>query len=254
MDECWLKSNRRAVWPLLTLPALIDFVGAVALGWGVFAGWPVWSLVLSGAVTVVGAIVTLAIARWSFRPRLAYSNGELLVYVHALEPLRVPIDVVEVFFRGQSDVPLAAFERTAAKTSNVIVRLAEADTQWHRREIPAAFGKWADGYIILSGTMCEPISLELLRQLNGRLMAIHRARRGCSNDQTASCGTGSGLSTPCEHHHGGPGSAVSNQSSSICPGTGEPCGTHAACPGSGAPCETSSPSVRQDAAMEGSAP
>ena len=189
MDECWLKPNRRAVWPLLVCPLLIIVAGATGLGWGLLNDWPVWSHVLSAIACGFGAVATVAIANWASRPRLAYQEGELLVYLGEVEPYRVPIDVVEVFFRGQSDVPLAALQRTSAKTSNVIVRLAEAEPQWHRREIPSAFGKWADGYIILSGAWCEPITLELLRQLNGRLAAIHRARRCCSGESCESSST-----------------------------------------------------------------
>jgi hypothetical protein len=230
MDECWLKPNRRAVGPLVAIPLLIAAAGLASLGWGWFATWPAWTLVLAGLAAGSGAIATIAIVRWAQRPRLAYRDGELLVYLGAAEPQRVPIDVVEVFFRGQSDVPIAALQHAYAKTANVIVRLAEAEPQWHRRDIPPAFGKWAEGYIILSGTWCEPITLDLLRQLNGRLAAVHRARRGCSTEQCPGTGEPCGTQTAC------PGTGEPCGTHAACPGTGEPCGSHATCPGSGEPC------------------
>ena len=206
MDECWLKPNRRAAWPLAACPLLLFAVGAAVVAWSLIAGWPLWRTCLAAVFATFGAIAAGAIARWAQRPRLAYRDGELLVHLGAAEPHRVPIDVVEVFFRGQSDVPIAGLRHTTAKTSNIIVRLAEAAPQWHQRDIPATFGKWAEGYIILSGTWCEPITFDLLRQLNGRLAAVHRARRGC-------------------------------------PSTEEPCGSHADCAGAGVlPCSAASDS------------
>jgi hypothetical protein len=149
---------------------------------------------------------------------------------------------------------MAGLQRTAAKTSNVIVRLAEAAPQWHHRDIPATFGKWAEGYIILSGTWCEPITLELLRELNGRLAAVHRARRGCGGEQAAVCGASSGPSQPCGNQNAPafPATDAANHSpSGICPGSGEPCGSHATCPGTGGAHSPAAHDLRTPASMTG---
>ena len=39
-------------------------------------------------------------------------------------------------------------------------------------------GSWEHGYIVVRGTWCEPINREVIKGLNKRLVAAHRAIRG----------------------------------------------------------------------------
>jgi hypothetical protein len=130
-----------------------------------------------GCGTLAGVTALLAIWIWTRRPRLAFEPGSLLVYLHGWNPERVPIEVVESFFRGNSSTMLAAPDATSWKTTTIVARLAESRTDWHSRPTRAALGEWQDGYIVFRGTWCEPITVDLLRDLNKRLAAAQRARR-----------------------------------------------------------------------------
>jgi hypothetical protein len=115
--------------------------------------------------------------QWTRRPRLAFEPDDLLVYLRDWTPERVPVEVVESFFRGNSATMLPANESARVKTMTIVARLAEARTDWHSRPTRAALGEWKDGYIVVRGTWCEPITADLLRDLNKRLAAAHRAQR-----------------------------------------------------------------------------
>jgi hypothetical protein len=117
---------------------------------------------------------------WTRRPRLAYEPGWLLVYLYGWTPERVPIDVVESFFRGNSSTMLTSADSDSVKTTTIVARLAEARTDWHSRPTRAQIGDWQDGYIVFRGTWCEPITIELLRDLNKRLGAAQRQARAAA--------------------------------------------------------------------------
>jgi len=115
-------------------------------------------------------------------PRLAYQQGDLLVFLRYRRPLRVPVSQVECFFLGQGDSMLAATgeseaTESLAKTHTIVVRLAEAAKDWQAREVRPELGRWCDGYITIRGTWCEPVSPELVKQLNSRLVKLHRQQR-----------------------------------------------------------------------------
>jgi len=111
------------------------------------------------------------------QPRVAYEGGDLLVYLGLTEPLRVPIAVVECFFAGQAGAMIPDAQGREAEARTVIVRLAEAAKDWHHRDVKAAFGHWCEGYITIRGTWCEPITPELMKRLNHRLVEVHREQK-----------------------------------------------------------------------------
>ena len=94
--------------------------------------------------------------------------------------MRIPIDIVEVFFMGQGPSKLGHGQVDDAETQNVVVRLAEAAKEWHHFDVKPALGHWCDGYIILRGAWCEPINAQVLERLNKRLVAVKRARRAAA--------------------------------------------------------------------------
>jgi hypothetical protein len=112
-----------------------------------------------------------------FQPRIAYESGDLLVFLDFGKTVRVPIDIVEVFFLGQGPSELPKLNGREPETQNVIVRLAESATEWKHRDMKPAIGMWCEGYITLRGSWCEPINEETLRRLNHRLIEIQRERK-----------------------------------------------------------------------------
>lgn len=194
MRETWLHANPKAVWPLLLVPTLLVVGGLGGAAWCVFqnAGPVAWTA--AGVCLLAGATPWVTLWRWSRLPRLAYEEGELLVFLDKAIPERVPIEVVECFFRGTGETLLPGAKGDVVKTSTIIVRLAEAAGEWHARASRHSIGAWADGYITLRGTWCEPITPDLLRRLNARLVLAHREQSGDSP-----CGGGSTCSTekPC---------------------------------------------------------
>ena len=124
-----------------------------------------------GLILVFSFVMIMGLACMAFLPRVAISPEHLLVYLQGYQPYRVPLDAVECFFQGQGDSTLKASQ---TKSTNVVVRLAERATDWHMRSVKKSLGEWNDGYIIIRGTWCEPISETKLRHLNSELASVKR--------------------------------------------------------------------------------
>ena len=108
---------------------------------------------------------------------MAYEPGKLLVYLGRPEPVRVPIEVIEVFFVGQGASNLPPLKGREPETTNIIVRLAESAPEWKHRDVDPRFAHWCEGYITLRGAWCEPIGETALRRLNKRLVEVQRERK-----------------------------------------------------------------------------
>src|SRR4029079_8984728 len=76
----------------------------------------------------------------SFKPRVGYDAGDLLVFLEPTRPTRVPIKIVEVMFLGQGPSELPKLNGREPETQNVIIRLAEAATDWKNRSVRASIG------------------------------------------------------------------------------------------------------------------
>lgn len=178
MPEIWLRPNRRALWLGMILPLVVTMLGAggaaYAFASGLAPGW--W---IAGAViAALGIFLIASLAYSTSLPRLAYESGELLVFLAGRNPVRVPIEVVEVFFVGQGASNLPKLLGREPETANVIVRLAESTPEWKHRDVDPRFAHWCEGYITLRGAWCEPINNEALRRLNKRLVEVQRERKG----------------------------------------------------------------------------
>ena len=57
------------------------------------------------------------------------------------------------------------------------MRLAEAATEFHQRPVKMSLGSWKEGYIVVRGTWAEPITKEVFKRLNRRLVEVHRQRK-----------------------------------------------------------------------------
>ncbi len=176
MREIWLHTNRRAILLGMLLPGSIAVLGAALalVAWQLESAW--WWIALGLACAAGGLLMLASLAWWLGVPRLAYEEGELLVFIDS-RPIRLPIDVVEVFFLGQGPSLLPELAGREPETANVIVRLAESATAWKHFEVNPRIAHWCEGYITLRGAWCEPIQPEGLRKLNARLAEIHRERK-----------------------------------------------------------------------------
>lgn len=171
MADVWLRGNRRVLWFAMIGPAAIFALGA-AIGW---LSATLWLQCLGFASAALGGSMLLLLV-WQFRlPRLAYSAGRLLVYLRSGPPFRIPIEIVECFLLGRGPSFLPGRRHAETETATVVVRLAEKAEEWTHREVRPALGSWCDGHIIIRGTWCEPLSVDVVSQLNQRLAAAQTA-------------------------------------------------------------------------------
>ena len=135
-------------------------------------GWALFLESLTPAIGASGAVAAVMIVY-----AMKWPNDEWLIL--GIFPIRVPIEVVECFFLGQgpADIPAADSELQA---TNVIVRLAEVATQWHRVRVTRSLGHWCDGYITVRGMWCEPLDVKLVNRMNKRLAEAKKQRGGPS--------------------------------------------------------------------------
>jgi hypothetical protein len=144
----------------------------LAFGFGALArSWPRWAGI---ALIVVGAATVAALLRQILRPRIAYANGHVLFHLRSGDPFAVPVHIVESFFVGQGPATLPGGIENRQQTANLIARLSQRATDWARRDVKPALGKWCDGYVTINGTWCEPLDDAVLRRLNRRL---HEAKQ-----------------------------------------------------------------------------
>lgn len=174
-SQILLRPNRRALFAGCIPPSVL---AAACLGVMSFCKPDYWLGVLGfavcGLVLVFSFVMLMGLVFLAFLPRVAIDADHLLVYLRGYHPFRVPLEVVECFFQGQGDSALNAPD---TKSTNVVIRLAERATDWHARSVKRSLGEWADGYIIIRGTWCEPISETKLRSLNSELANIKRERK-----------------------------------------------------------------------------
>jgi len=176
--EIWLRTNARALLFAMVLPAAVGLVGLVLLAGIPTNQVPAW-LRGVGAVLVAISLATIAALAWQLRkPRLAYRDGELLVWLRSGAPIRLPIDVVEGFLLGQAPSLLPGKRHRQTETATLVVRIADRAEAWHRQEVKPQLGKWCEGYITIRGTWCEPLSIGLVNRLNQRLAEVARAASG----------------------------------------------------------------------------
>ena len=173
--ETWLRPNRRPHL-LIAIPGLVFLVGGAVAMWFVTGRW---GQGLGGLVAVLGLLFFFTAWSSSLQPRLSYGDEQLFVYLRAGKPISIPIEVVECFFLGQASSLLGpASVEVDEPTSTIVIRLAESAAAWKQFDVNARLGRWCDGYVTIRGTWCEPINVDLLKNLNHRLAVVHRMQRG----------------------------------------------------------------------------
>ena len=174
----WLKSNLRLAG-LLAVIASILFLSSLAI-----CGVAIWfSGSLSGAAFVFSAglgILSCIIGCIAFtakQARIYLEDSELIVRIGPASVERLPLDAVECFFLGSQPLnhsgdPVASDE-AAFRVGTIVVRVAER----YGHLVSGRRGTWAcweDGYLVVDGRWSEPLVVETLRRINGRLAVAKR--------------------------------------------------------------------------------
>jgi hypothetical protein len=178
MTDIWLTSNRRVIF-MAMLP--VGLLGAVSLAFLTRDAAPiVHVLAWLGLILVVALLIGLL--QQLFRPRIAYRDNQVLFYLRPRSPIAVPVKVVEAFFLGQGPAHLPV--SSSSKTVNLVARLSQRATEWAHQDVKPALGNWSDGYVTIRGTWCQPLTGELIRQLNRRLHDVSAETSAAENDES----------------------------------------------------------------------
>lgn len=174
MAKIWLRTNARlpisaAIVALaVALVSGLAALAAVPLGLGTFSRGLAWGVTATAAAA---CMIALACVR---RPRLAYNAGELLVFMRPGSAIRLPIKLVECFLLGRAPSFLPRPGHAETETTTIVVRLRPQAEEWSHVEVEPRLGTWCDSNIVIRGTWCEPINIELVHQLNRRLAAAQQ--------------------------------------------------------------------------------
>lgn len=170
-SEVWLRSNPR---PAVAGAAVIALAVAVAVALLWAGGGPAWTWWAAAVAAAAGGVIVAAILVTASLPRLVRQGDRLRVRLSPLAAHDVPLEIVECVFPGSS--PLVGTESTAAprRVGTVVVRLAERAVDWKTRPTFAAWGTWSDGHVVVDGRWCEPLSLEVTKQLGQRILEAKR--------------------------------------------------------------------------------
>ena len=194
-ESVWLRANRR----------LVGLVGAAAAGLLVAAavaglaavrgsgGWAVAYGVLAVGIGVSAASVA-AVAWRAAHPRLRRQGGDLLVQLGPTAVERLPLAAVEVFFLGSQRLDRggspARSDEPAFRVGTLVVRVAERAVNEHGWQGGGPWAAWEDGYLVVDGRRTEPLAVETLRRVNGRLAKAKRqpVAEGCRPVSAGGCG------------------------------------------------------------------
>lgn len=173
--EVWLRGNVRPVLAAAGGVAVIA-VALVAL----FAALPVPAVAWLVAGAMIGlvmiSLVTLGYA--AAQPRLVWRGDRLMVRVSPAAVATVPLEVVECFFAGSNPLDASGAptcgEHAAFRVGTLVVRIAERAHDYRSGKTFRPWVVWEDGYLVIDGRWCEPLSPAKARDLGGRLAAAKR--------------------------------------------------------------------------------
>lgn len=185
MRHVWLKANRRLAAVAAVTGLLCVVAGGLSALFGATEG-PAG--IIAGACLGVGTALCLVAAGGCLRPRLAYDGRHLVAYLTAWRPYRIPIELVEVFFMGQTESKLPGRRGSEWDSRSVVVRLSQSGRQWHGQPVAARLGEWFGGYIIIRGIWCEPITKDKVENLNRELIAAQRQLRDRTESSSPTAG------------------------------------------------------------------
>jgi hypothetical protein len=172
--EVWLRTNTRALLFGMIPPALVELIGVLLVLGLPGRQPPAWVQTIGVVLMTLAGLTILALA-WQLRkPRMAYHDRHVLLWLRRGEPIRVPVEYVECFLLGQAPSMLPGGEERNSETSSLVLRIAERAADWHRLEVKPQLGKWCEGYVTIRGTWCEPLNIQLVNRLNQRLYEVSR--------------------------------------------------------------------------------
>jgi hypothetical protein len=169
--QVWLYGNRRPYWVALVVSEMVCVAGVLML---VFLHTFPMQCIAIGLLALSGLASALTVIKLA-KPRLAYCDGVLRLYLRKGGPIEIPIEIVEGFLIGQSPAHLPGAESTPPDARNVVIRLAERATEWERCEVDANLAKWCGGYVTIYGMWCEPLSIATANRLNELLHLAHQS-------------------------------------------------------------------------------
>lgn len=177
--EVWLRPNRRPALMIMIVSAVVVAVAlsivVLAAPWQTTGGLSV--AVASASLAVAAAVVFVLAWRRAARPRVSRRESRLILDLGPADPTEVPLEVVEAFFLGQGPVDLPGRWGEQLEAVNLVARVSQRATEWHRRDVDPRVGAWCDGYITIRGTHCEPLDVETAHRLNRLLASAKREGR-----------------------------------------------------------------------------
>ena len=170
-----MRTNVRAVLFGMFLPLVVGVAGLV-LCLGLPGREPAtWMRALGIGLMVIAGIMIVLLLLQLRQPRLAYCDGQLLVWLRSGAPIRVPIGAVECFWLGHAASLLPGKRNERTETQTIVIRIADKAVEWRQQEVKPQLGAWCDGYITIRGTWCEPLNIDVVNRLNRRLAEVTTA-------------------------------------------------------------------------------
>ncbi len=178
----WLAANRRLVWLLAAVAGglLAGGLGAAVAAGRTAGGGRLFLGILAAGIGLLAAAVAVVASRAAVA-RLSCRGETLLVRTGPIGVERLPLDAVECFFLGSQPLdrggsPTCADE-PAFRVGTLVVRVSERAAAGHAGQWTARgpWAAWEDGYLIIDGRWTEPLTVETVRRVNGRLTQAKRA-------------------------------------------------------------------------------
>lgn len=183
--DVWLRGNPRPA-AVGAAVCVLAGVAAVAVAWA--SGEPPRALGVLAAAAAVGVAFAVGLLAAAAVPRLERRGGRVRIRLALFAAHDVPLEIVECVFPGSQPLGDAAGAEPR-RVGTVVMRLAERATAWRSRPTFAAWGTWQDGHVVIDGRWCEPLSLEVTRQLGQRILEAKREVAGASGPPAeAACG------------------------------------------------------------------
>jgi hypothetical protein len=158
----------------MILPGIVFVIGLIHL-WGAWRGATWSSPVVGSVLSFAGGLPFALLVSHAFRPRLAYENGQLLVYLRGGAPIAVPVESVECCFLAAGAGQIPGASQNEIPLRNLVMRVAERATDFQNCDVKEVLGRWEDGYITIHGAWCEPLTLAVAQRINARLADVHQS-------------------------------------------------------------------------------
>lgn len=194
--EVWVRGNLR---PALGFATVVTVVAAAAVVAVMVAAAPPWAVGMVVGIAVACLLLAACCVAAAARPRLVRRGPVIRVCLAPLTSFDLPLDAVECVFPGSS--PLAAAAEASPedapddaaagrRVNTLVMRLAERADAWRSRPTLSQWGRWNDGYIVIDGRWCEPLSPTFARDLSQRLLDVKRETGTAVGDPAAPHDTG----------------------------------------------------------------